>query len=145
MEAAAAAAAVVVAAPVVLAADAVKGPRETGWQVRQHALGWHAAADSPSVGHPGEQRQLVNPPTSVAAVAAAAAAAAVRAVHAAVSAEATGAAGQAVHGAAGNGPEMVTCLTYADYLGGGWGLDPMMGCEHVCSCPASHEREVTAL
>lgn len=62
--------------------------------MRQHALGWHAGAGSSSVGDPGRQHQLVNPPTSVAAAvaaAAAAAAAAVGAVHAAVS---------AVHGAA---------------------------------------------
>ncbi len=150
--AAAAVVAAVVAADVVVAAvlvaDAVRGPWETAWQVRQHALGWHAGAGSSSVGVPGQQPQLVTPPTSVAvaAAAAAAAAAAVGAVHAAVSAGATGAAGQAVHGAAGSGPGMGTCLTYADYLvGGGWGLDPMMDCEHVCSCPASHEHEGIAL
>jgi len=121
LAAAAAAAAAVVAADVVwaaavLAADAVTGPWGTGWRVRQHALGWHAAAGSPPVGDPGEQHQLVNP---LASFAAAAAAAAVGAVHAAVSAVATGAVEQAVHGAAGNGPGMVTCLTYADHLGVG--------------------------
>jgi len=113
----AAAAAAVVAADVVwaaavLAADAVTGPWGTGWRVRQHALGWHAAAGSPPVGDPGEQHQLVNPLASFAA-----AAAAVGAVHAAVIAVATGAVEQAVHGAAGNGPGMVTCLTYADHCG----------------------------
>lgn len=115
-------------------ADAVRGPWETAWQVGQHALGWHAAAGSPSFGDPGEQHQLVNLPASLAAAAAAA-------VHAAVSAEAIGAAEQAVRGAAGIAPAMVT---YADYVGVGWGLDPMMGCEHACSCLVSHEREVMA-